>query len=70
MPFHMIMDSVRKGTVDAGVIIHESRFTYQSYGLTKIADLGDWWEKETGNPIPLGCVVARRSLGLERLGRL
>jgi len=67
MPFHLIMDSVEKGTVDAGVIIHESRFTYASYGLHKVADLGDWWEKETGNPIPLGCVVARRSLGTESL---
>jgi 1,4-dihydroxy-6-naphthoate synthase len=70
MPFHMIMDAVRKGMVDAGVIIHESRFTYATYGLIKVADLGDWWEKETGNPIPLGCVVARRSLGLKHLTRV
>ncbi len=63
LPFHMIMNAVRKGEVDAGVIIHESRFTYASYGLKKVVDLGDWWEKETGLPIPLGCVVARRSLG-------
>jgi 1,4-dihydroxy-6-naphthoate synthase len=66
----MIMDAVRKGMVDAGVIIHESRFTYATYGLIKVADLGDWWEKETGNPIPLGCVVARRSLGLQHLTRV
>ncbi len=70
MPFHMIMDAVKNGTVDAGVIIHESRFTYASYGLVKVADLGEWWETETGNPIPLGCVVARRSLGPRDLGRL
>jgi 1,4-dihydroxy-6-naphthoate synthase len=63
MPFHMIMDAVRKGEVDAGVIIHESRFTYASYGLKMVMDLGEWWENETGRPIPLGCVVARRSLG-------
>jgi 1,4-dihydroxy-6-naphthoate synthase len=66
LPFHMIMGAVAKGEVDAGVIIHESRFTYASHGLKKVMDLGDWWEKETGHPIPLGCVVARRSMG-ERL---
>jgi 1,4-dihydroxy-6-naphthoate synthase len=63
LPFNMIMDAVANGVVDAGVIIHESRFTYSSYGLNKVMDLGDWWERETGHPIPLGCVVARRSLG-------
>jgi 1,4-dihydroxy-6-naphthoate synthase len=63
LPFHMIMDAVARGEVDAGVIIHESRFTYESCGLTKLMDLGEWWEQETGHPIPLGCVVARRSLG-------
>ncbi len=70
MPFHMIMDAVRNGMVDAGVIIHESRFTYASFGLRRVTDLGDWWEKETGRPLPLGCVVARRSLGAELLARL
>ncbi len=67
LPFHMIMDAVARGEVDAGVIIHESRFTYASCGLKKVMDLGDWWEKETGHPIPLGCIVARRSLGRETL---
>ncbi len=62
MPFHEIMPAVSRGDVDAGVIIHESRFTYPSYGLKKIIDLGDWWEKETGFPIPLGGIAARRSL--------
>ena len=63
MPFHEIMQAVSSGEVNAGVIIHESRFTYQSHGLKKIIDLGDWWEKETGMPIPLGGIIARRSLG-------
>lgn len=63
MPFHEIMQAVSRGDVDAGVIIHESRLTYQSYGLSKIIDLGDWWEKETALPIPLGGIIARRSLG-------
>jgi len=48
-----------------GVIIHENRFTYQDKGLEKITDLGDYWEKETGNPIPLGGIVAKRSLDLD-----
>ncbi len=63
IPFHKIMDAVKKGTVDAGLIIHESRFTYPYYGLKRIIDLGEWWEEETGLPIPLGCIIAKRSLG-------
>lgn len=63
LPFHEIMDAVVRDDVDAGVIIHESRFTYQAHGLSEIIDLGDWWEKETGLPIPLGGIIARRSLG-------
>ena len=45
-----------------GVIIHENRFTYEAKGLKKIVDLGDYWEKETGNPIPLGGIVAKRDM--------
>jgi 1,4-dihydroxy-6-naphthoate synthase len=48
-----------------GVIIHENRFTYQEKGLHKIIDLGDYWEKETGNPIPLGGIVIKKELGEE-----
>ena len=62
MPFDAIMPAVRDGLVDAGLVIHESRFTYPAYGLTAVADLGDWWEGETGLPIPLGAVVARSGL--------
>lgn len=68
MPFHMIMRSVTEGTVDAGLIIHESRFTYQEFGLVKIIDLGEWWEQETGLPIPLGGIVAKKSLGVQAIG--
>jgi 1,4-dihydroxy-6-naphthoate synthase len=64
MPFYEIMGAVRDGKVDAGLIIHESRFTYHEYGLTNIIDLGDWWEKETGLPIPLGGIIAKKSIGL------
>lgn len=63
MPFHEIMDAVMTGRADAGVIIHESRFTYQGFGLHQLVDLGQWWENETGLPIPLGGIVAKRSLG-------
>jgi 1,4-dihydroxy-6-naphthoate synthase len=67
MRFDLIMPAIVEGRVDAGVIIHESRFTYQQQGLLCLRDLGAWWEEESGAPIPLGCIVARRSLGTERL---
>ena len=60
MPFNEIMDAVLRGNVDAGLIIHESRFTYHGFGLHKLVDLGEWWEGETGLPTPLGGIVARR----------
>jgi len=63
MPFNNILEAVASGEVDAGLIIHESRFTYLSYGLKKIIDLGEWWEDETGLLIPLGGIIAKRSLG-------
>ncbi len=65
LPFNEIMAGVARGEFAAGVIIHESRFTFPEYGLTKLLDLGAWWEEETGCPIPLGGIVARRSLGRE-----
>lgn len=70
MPFHEIMDAVMTGRADAGVIIHESRFTYQGFGLQQLVDLGQWWEGETGLPIPLGGIVARRSLGAETISTI
>ncbi|MFI1208632.1 1,4-dihydroxy-6-naphthoate synthase [Streptomyces sp. NPDC020802] len=63
LPFHEIMPAVRDGKVDAGLVIHEARFTYQNYGLHKLADMGEHWEQSTGLPIPLGAIIARRSLG-------
>jgi len=70
MPFDRIMPAVRDGAVDAGLVIHESRFTFADYGLHQVADLGAWWEDETGLPLPLGAVVARRSLGEDGVGEL
>ncbi|SNB47424.1 1,4-dihydroxy-6-naphthoate synthase [Geobacter sp. DSM 9736] len=63
MPFDRIMGAVAGGEADAGLIIHESRFTFQEQGLVQLLDLGEWWERETGQPIPLGGIVAKRSLG-------
>ncbi len=67
MQFDRIMPAVASGEADAGLIIHEGRFTYRNYGLKKLLDLGEWWEKETGSPIPLGCILAKRSLGRETI---
>lgn len=60
--FHEIEELVLSGQVDAGVIIHENRFTYQQKGLHKIMDLGDYWEQRTGVPIPLGGIVVHNRL--------
>jgi len=60
MVFSEIEDAVLKGDADAGVIIHENRFTYRQKGLFKVMDLGDHWEKATGVPIPLGGIVINR----------
>jgi 1,4-dihydroxy-6-naphthoate synthase len=60
--FDRIVDAVVTGEVDAGLIIHESRFTYRNAGLAQAIDLGDWWERETGHPIPLGAILVRRDV--------
>jgi 1,4-dihydroxy-6-naphthoate synthase len=64
MRFDRIVDAVASGDVDAGLIIHESRFTYRASGLREVVDLGAWWESETGNPIPLGAILVRRDVPL------
>jgi 1,4-dihydroxy-6-naphthoate synthase len=69
VPFNTIMPGVRDGRFDAGLVIHEARFTYPSYGLTSIVDLGEWWESDTGLPIPLGAILARRDLDTGALAR-
>ena len=60
VPFHEVMPGVAAGRYDAGLVIHEARFTYPRYGLTALVDLGEWWERDTGLPIPLGAILARR----------
>ena len=70
MPFNEIMQAVRDGRADAGLIIHESRFTYPEYGLSEIADLGEWWEKHAGLPIPLGGIIAKKGLGTKKISAI
>ena len=67
LPFDQIMEAVRTGEVDAGLIIHESRFTYREYGLHQLVDLGNWWEEVHSHPIPIGGIIARRDLGRETI---
>ncbi len=70
MRYDQIMPSVQRGEVDAGLIIHESRFTYHLHGLQKVLDLGEWWEEYTGLPLPLGAILARRDLGTQTIGAI
>jgi 1,4-dihydroxy-6-naphthoate synthase len=67
MRYDEIMPAVERGFVEAGLIIHEGRFTYPQHGLVQLADLGEVWERETRLPIPLGGIVAKRELGREAL---
>ncbi|AMV73912.1 1,4-dihydroxy-6-naphthoate synthase [Desulfuromonas carbonis] len=70
LPFEQVMPAVLRGEAAAGVIIHESRFTFHQLGLHQVLDLGAWWEAETGLPIPLGGILARRELGPELIQQL
>jgi 1,4-dihydroxy-6-naphthoate synthase len=60
LPFDEILDEVHSGRADAGLVIHEGQLTYRDSGLLKLLDLGAWWKEETGLPLPLGLVAARR----------
>jgi len=68
--FSDIEDAILSGEVDAGVIIHESRFTYQLKGLHKLVDLGEYWEQLTSSPVPLGGIAAHRRLGSEVIAKV
>jgi 1,4-dihydroxy-6-naphthoate synthase len=70
VPFDAIIDEVRSGRADAGLLIHEGQLTYEAEGLKKVVDLGEWWLLETGLPLPLGANVARRDVGAENLFEL
>jgi 1,4-dihydroxy-6-naphthoate synthase len=64
VPFDQILGAVKSGQVDAGLIIHEGQLTYERDGFKKIWDAGEWWDKKTGLPLPLGLDVVRSDLGL------
>jgi 1,4-dihydroxy-6-naphthoate synthase len=70
IPFDQIMDAVVAGTADAGLIIHEGQVTYDSLGFHKVVDLGEWWLRETGLPLPLGGNVIRKDLGPDLMRRV
>ena len=70
MRFDRIVDAVAHGEVDAGLIIHESRFTYRDAGLISIVDLGEWWETMTLLPVPLGAILVRNDIGDDEAQRL
>ncbi|HEY6402519.1 MAG TPA: MqnA/MqnD/SBP family protein [Blastocatellia bacterium] len=65
VPFDQIINEVAKGNYDAGLLIHEGQLTYRDQGLNKIVDLGEWWKKETGLPLPMGGNAIKRDLGQE-----
>ena len=70
MRFDRILDAVAGGACDAGLVIHESRFTYAAHGLVELHDLGVLWERETGCPLPLGVIAAGRELDGETFGAI
>ena len=70
VPFDQILDHVKQGKSDAGLIIHDGQLTYQSQGFHKIIDLGEWWYQETDLPLPLGANVIRRDLGSEAIRKI
>jgi len=70
VPFDRILDEVREGRADVGLVIHEGQLTYGGEGLSRVLDLGAWWKSETGLPLPLGGNAVRRDLGGEMMKRL
>ena len=70
VPFDRILDEVRDGRAEVGLVIHEGQLTYGGAGLHRVLDLGAWWKEETGLPLPLGANAVRRDLGAELMARL
>ncbi|MDX6271094.1 MAG: 1,4-dihydroxy-6-naphthoate synthase [Acidobacteriota bacterium] len=70
MPFDQIIEAVQEGRCDAGLLIHEGQLFYQSLGLHKVLDLGEWWHERTGLPLPMGGNVIRRDLGAETISQV
>ncbi|HSS20184.1 MAG TPA: MqnA/MqnD/SBP family protein [Pyrinomonadaceae bacterium] len=70
VPFDKIIDAVQSGRVDAGLLIHEGQLFYESLGLHKVLDLGEWWHQRTGLPLPMGGNVIRRELGADIINQV
>lgn len=70
VPFDKIMDAVKNGEVDAGLLIHEGQITYKQAGLHKVTDLGEWWDADTGLPVPLGVNAVRKDLGKQLMRKI
>ena len=70
VPFDRIIEAVREGRADAGLLIHEGQLFYPTLGLHKVVDLGEWWKEKEGLPLPMGGNVIRRDLGAETIGRV
>ena len=70
VPFDRILEVLADGTVEAGLIIHEGQLTYASQGMHLVVDLGVWWNRHTGLPLPLGGNVIRKDLGAEHISRI
>ena len=70
IPFDHIIDAVKRGEVDAGLLIHEGQITYQQAGLHRVLDLGEWWHADTGLPVPLGLNAVRKDLGKQLMRKV
>ncbi|HYE64272.1 MAG TPA: MqnA/MqnD/SBP family protein [Pyrinomonadaceae bacterium] len=70
VPFDRIIEAVQEGRCDAGLLIHEGQLFYESMGLHKVLDLGEWWHKRTGLPLPMGGNAIRRDLGREMMRKV
>ena len=70
VPFDKIIDAVQKGKADAGLLIHDGQLFYKQVGLNKVLDLGEWWFKETGLPLPMGGNAIRRDLGADLMRKI
>ena len=70
VPFDKIIEAVQEGRADAGLLIHEGQLFYQSLGLHKVLDLGEWWHERTGLPLPMGGNVIRRDLGAQTISQV
>jgi 1,4-dihydroxy-6-naphthoate synthase len=70
VPFDKVMEAVTSGEVDAGLLIHEGQITYAEAGLHKVVDLGEWWDADTGLPVPLGVNAVRKDLGKQLMQKI